>query len=155
MRKRAALGIFKDAQEVYEHLGTLMRAVMADEELGPRMRRADLVLRQEFSDPEAVITVSLDDPEGGVEFGPGAPERAGVKISMDADVAHRFWLGQVDVGAALARGEIRAVGPIEQILQLVPLTAPAVAIYRRQLIEQGREDLAGSEPVRPAAHLAL
>lgn len=141
------MGYFKDAQEVYDHLGRLMSEVMADPELGPRFRRADTVLRQELTEPEAVITVRLGGGPGeeSVELGDSdtLPE---VTMSMEADVAHRFWLGEVNVGLALARREMRASGPIDKILRLVPLTRPTFPRYRQQLIDQGREDL-----VRPLA----
>ena len=62
-------------------------------------------------------------------------------MRMKADVAHRFWLGQVNVALALTRGQIEADGPVDKLLRLVPLTAPAIPLYRRQLIDQGRRDL--------------
>ena len=40
---------------------------------------------------------------------------------MDADTAHRFWLGKVNVTVALARGQMKAKGPVAKILKLVPL----------------------------------
>lgn len=136
------MGYFESEQDVYDHLGRLMRAVLADEELGPRFRRANTVLRQELHDPEAVITVSLRGGEGTlVECGDTGTEPE-VTMAMDADVAHRFWLGRVNVALALARGEMTAEGPVGKILELVPLTVPAFSIYRRQLAEQGRRDLA-------------
>ena len=49
-----------------------------------------------------------------------------VVMSMEADTAHRFWLGQVNVTTALARGQIKASGPVAKILKLVPLTKPAL-----------------------------
>ena len=33
---------------------------------------------------------------------------------MEADTAHRFWLGQVNVTVALARGQIKAKGPVRR-----------------------------------------
>jgi hypothetical protein len=60
---------------------------------------------------------------------------------MEADTAHRFWLGRVNVTEALARGQIKANGPVAKILKLVPLTKPAYPRYKAQLEAQGREDL--------------
>jgi putative sterol carrier protein len=64
-----------------------------------------------------------------------------VTMSMDADVAHRFWLGQVNVTTALARGQIKASGPVAKILKLVPLAKPVFPRYKAQLEAQGRTDL--------------
>ncbi len=61
---------------------------------------------------------------------------------MAADTAHRFWLGQVNVTVALARGEIKATGPVAKILKLVPLTKPLFPRYKALLEARGRSDLA-------------
>jgi len=135
------VGYFDSEQEVYDHLGRLIVDVLADEEIGPRFCSADTVVRYEHSDPEATITVSLRPAERpAVEFGPSTLEPE-VTMRMAADVAHRFWLGEVNVAVALTRGEIDATGPVEKLLRLVPLTAPATPLYVRQLIGQGRRDL--------------
>ncbi len=78
---------------------------------------------------------------GDVDFGETEMEPE-VTMSMDADIAHRFWLGEVNVTVALARGQIKANGPVAKILKLVPLTKPVFPRYKAQLEEQGREDLA-------------
>ena len=62
-------------------------------------------------------------------------------MSMAADTAHRFFLGHVNVTVALARGEIRARGPVAKILKLVPLVKPFFPRYEALLEAQGRTDL--------------
>jgi putative sterol carrier protein len=64
-----------------------------------------------------------------------------VVMSMAADTAHKFWLGQVNVTVAMARGQIKAKGPVAKILKLVPLTKPVFPRYKAQLEKQGRTDL--------------
>ena len=54
-------------------------------------------------------------------------------MSMEADTAHRFWLGQVNVTVALARGQMKAKGPVAKILKLVPLVKPVFPRYKAQL----------------------
>jgi hypothetical protein len=60
---------------------------------------------------------------------------------MEADTAHRFWLGRVSVTLALARGQMKAQGPVAKILRLVPATDPIFPRYEAQLRAAGREDL--------------
>ena len=50
-------------------------------------------------------------------------------------------LGQVNVTVALARGQIKASGPVAKILKLVPLTKPVFPRYKALLEAQGRDDL--------------
>ena len=71
-----------------------------------------------------------------------------VKMWMEADTAHRFLLGKVNVTVALARGQIKAKGPVAKILKLVPLTKPVFPRYKAQLEAQGREDLIERRPSR-------
>ena len=64
-----------------------------------------------------------------------------VEMSMKADVAHRFWLGKVNITAAMAKGQVKAKGPIPKILKLVPLTKILFPRYREALVRSGRSDL--------------
>lgn len=132
---------FKDAQEVYDHLGRLIADATADDALGPRFGSASTILRYRHTDPDSTITVRLqDDQPGEVELGPTEDEGE-VTIAMSADVAHRYWLGEVNLAAALTRGELEARGPVDKLLELVPLGKRVSERYRRQLADQGREDL--------------
>jgi SCP-2 sterol transfer family len=132
---------FKDAQEVYETLGKLHADLAADAELAPRFREANTIVQYAYRDPDSTITVRLKEGEPtDVDFGETEMEPE-VVMSMEADTAHRFWLGRVNVTEALARGQIKANGPVAKILKLVPLTKPAYPRYKAQLEAQGREDL--------------
>ena len=85
--------------------------------------------------------MSLREEDGGrVDLGDTDMEPE-VIMSMEADTAHRFWLGKVNVTVALARGQMKAKGPVAKILKLVPLTKPVFPRYRAILEESGRQDL--------------
>jgi putative sterol carrier protein len=135
------LGYFKDADEVYRYIGKLFEDLAEDEELGPKFRKADTIVQYRYRDPESTITVRLQDgKDGQVDNGETTMEPE-VVMMMDADTAHRFWLGKVNVTVALARGQIKAKGPVAKILKLVPLTKPIFPRYRKMLEDAGREDL--------------
>ena len=135
------MAYFKDAEEVYGTLGQLFVEIADDEELAPKFRKANTIVRYAYSDPESTITVRLqEDQPGDVDFGDSEMEPE-VTMSMDADTAHSFWLGRVNVTVALARGQIKANGPVAKILKLVPLTKPVFPRYKAQLEAQGRTDL--------------
>ena len=132
---------FKDAEEVYANLGRLFEDIVADDQLGPRLRGTDTVVQYRMRRPDSQVTVkALGEEEPQVEFGITQlqPE---VVLAMDADTAHRFWLGKVNVTVALARGQISARGPVAKILKLVPLTKPIFPRYRKLLEDSGRTDL--------------
>jgi putative sterol carrier protein len=132
---------FKDAQEVYDTIGKLFVDLAEDEELAPQFRKANTIVQYEHREPDSRITVRLkEDEPSDIDFGETEMEPE-VVVSMEADTAHRFWLGRVNVPVALARGQIKAKGPVAKILKLVPLTKPVYPRYKALLEAQGREDL--------------
>lgn len=135
------MAYFKDAQDVYDTIGRLHVELAEDEELAPKFRKANTIVRYEYSEPDSVITVRLqEDHSGEVNFGESQMEPE-VTMTMAADIAHKFWLGEINVTVALARGQIRAEGPVAKILKLVPLTKPVFPRYKALLEAQGRTDL--------------
>ena len=135
------MAYFKDAQEVYDTIGKLMQDVASDDELAPKFRKANTIVRYEYREPDSAITVRLQEGQpGDVDFGETDMEPE-VTMTMEADTAHRFWLGNVNVTVALARGQIKATGPVSKILKLVPLAKPLFPRYKAQLEGQGRADL--------------
>jgi putative sterol carrier protein len=135
------LAYFKDADEVYAYIGKLFQDLTTDEELAPKFRKANTVVQYQYREPESTITVKLiEGEEGQVDLGETTLEPE-VVMSMEADTAHRFWLGEVNVTVALARGQMKAKGPVAKILKLVPLTKPVFPRYRQMLEQSGREDL--------------
>jgi SCP-2 sterol transfer family len=135
------MAYFKDADEVYAYIGRLFLAIRDDPQLIPKLKRADTVVQFRHRSPDSQITAKLVDGEDArVDFGDSDldPE---VVMTMDADLAHRFWLGRVNVTVALAKGQMKAKGPVAKILKLVPLVRPAFQRYRQMLREAGRQDL--------------
>jgi putative sterol carrier protein len=136
---------FKDADEVYRYIGKLFEDITRDDELGPKFEKANTIVQYQYRDPESTVTVKLvSNEERQVDLGPTELEPE-VVMSMEADTAHRFWLGEVNVTVALARGQIKAKGPVAKILKLVPLVKPVFPRYRKMLEESGRQDLLDAE----------
>ncbi len=135
------MAVFKNDQEVYDYIGKLFADLANDDELGPRFRQADTIVQYKYSNPDSQITVKMKDGQDGqVDFGATEldPE---IVMAMDADTAHKFWLGKVNVTMALARGQMKAKGPVAKILKLVPLTKPIFPRYEKMLEDAGRQDL--------------
>ena len=132
---------FTDEQEVYRFIGRLFEDLMVDDDLAPRFKKANTIVQYRYRDPDARVTVkSLEGEDGQVDLGPTDLEPE-VVLSMEADTAHRFWLGKVNVTVALARGQMRATGPVAKILKLVPLVKPVFPRYKAMLKAAGRDDL--------------
>jgi putative sterol carrier protein len=135
------LAYFKDADEVYQFIGKLFQDLAEDDELAPKFRKANTIVQYQYRNPDSIITVRLQEgEEGQVDLGETTMEPE-VVMSMEADTAHKFWLGKVNVTVALARGQMKAKGPVAKILKLVPLVKPVFPRYRKMLEDAGRQDL--------------
>jgi putative sterol carrier protein len=135
------MAYFKDADEVYQFIGKLFEDLAEDDELAPKFRKANTIVQYQYRNPDSTITVRLQEGEDGqVDCGETTMDPE-VVMSMEADTAHKFWLGKVNVTVALARGQMKAKGPVAKILKLVPLVKPVFPRYRKMLEESGRQDL--------------
>jgi hypothetical protein len=141
---------FKDAEDVYANLGLFLRQLSVDPEMAPALKRADTTFQLRTRNPDAVLTVRTprEDEPPQVDLG-DTTLRPEVVLQLDADTAHRFWLGQVNAAVALANGDIRARGPAAKVLSLVPLVKPGFPRYRQQIEASGRPDLLGDGTGEP------
>jgi putative sterol carrier protein len=119
---------FQNDAEVYRYIGGIFREADRQPEVAPKLRAARIVLRLDYTDPEATMTVCLHDPITVTE---GPSDRTpDVTLRVPADIADRFWRGEYNLAVGLAKGEVKAKGPATKILKLVPLTKPLFPIYR-------------------------
>ena len=126
---------FKDAAEVYEYLGGVFKVADAVDGVGESLRAADIVLRLDYSNPPASVTVLLKEPaieviEGDSDLTPD------VRMSMSADHGNQFWRGEYNVAVGLAKGQVKAKGPVTKILKLIPAAKPVFPIYRDLVAEK-------------------
>jgi hypothetical protein len=120
---------FADAQDVYDRVGRVLQELASDPELIPVIMQADTVVRYQLHEPESAITVGSRGGLVRVALGPSDQEPE-VIVSMDADVAHAYLLGEIDMTVALARGQIIAEGPVTKLLAVLPVFEPLLPRYR-------------------------
>ena len=63
---------------------------------------------------------------------------------MKADTGDKFWRGEYNLAVGLAKGEVKAKGPVNKILKLVPLTKPLFPMYREIVAEKDEKDGQGA-----------
>lgn len=132
--------VFQDAGEVYQYIGGVFRAAIADPEIGPQTKASGLSMRFDYSGPESVLLI--DFTAGTVQTGDDVPPtEPTLTLTMKADDAHKFWLGDLNLVMAMATGKVKAKGPVPEMLKLLPLAKPLFAQYRKTLEESGRQDL--------------
>jgi hypothetical protein len=135
---------FKDAAEVYQCIGGFFKSVTDHPEMGQKIGASGLIIQFVYSEPDSIITVDAKNPppagyffriiEGQTDLKPD------VKMTMTADIAHRFWFGKVNLVQALAKGDMKAQGPIPSILKLLPAIKPAYTLYPEYLKKIGKAD---------------
>jgi hypothetical protein len=130
--------VFKDTAEVQRYLGGIFELAMADDKVSDILAASGVVLHVVYSDPDSEITV--DFPNKRVYKGASDLPSA-VELSMTADLGNKFWLGNVNLAVALARGQVRAKGPVPRILKLIPVAKSLYPRYERMLRDSDREDL--------------
>lgn len=119
--------VFNDEDEVYEFIGGVFREAAKHPQVAPKLAAVGATLQLHYSDPEAQITVKMTEP---IEVFTGeTSETADVHLYMRSDDADRFWRGKYNIPMGMAKGQVRAKGPVNKILKLVPATKPMFPIY--------------------------
>lgn len=133
------MAAFSSEAEVYEFLGGVFRLGLDDPELVAKLEPTGIVLRITYTEPDAVITVDMPGKE--LHTGAGAGPDPNVELYMSADTGNRFWLGKVVLPVALAKGQVRAKGPVAKLLKVLPLAKQMFGPYRGLVESKGRTDL--------------
>ncbi|MDQ1516549.1 MAG: hypothetical protein QOE80_2379 [Actinomycetota bacterium] len=131
------MGYFSSPEEVDKYIGEMFRQASDHPQVGPKMRAANVVMKVVYQDPDCEMTVRFADPMETI-FGPTAAE-PDITLSMPADIADRFWRGKYNLAVGLARSEVKAKGPVNKILKLVPLTKPLFPVYRDLIAQKDAE----------------
>jgi len=137
------MAYFKDTEHLYNILVPFFNDLMNNPKIGPKVLASGLIIKFIYHNPETVIIVHC--PNSEIIQGDREDIKPDVVMSMNSDVAHRFWLGKVNLMAALTKGDIKAKGPIPKIMKLLPIIRSAYAIYKDYLKEEGFEDLVNIE----------
>jgi len=125
---------FSDETEVYKYLGGVFREAGEHETAGPKLRAANVTLQLHYTDPGSQITVKFADDYGVIEG--DTDVKPDVHLYMRSDDADKFWRGEYNRAVGLSKGDVRAKGPVNKILKLVPLAMPLFPMYREQTAEK-------------------
>jgi putative sterol carrier protein len=126
----------KEFREVMDQVFTMMST---DPEMGPKLRDAETPQRFEFPDLDLVVNITYSDGDGDQnlkwEWTDDVPWDPEVKMTMDSEVANRYFQGKENVAMAIARRRIKTSGNVKKALALIPITKPIYERYRA-LVEQ-------------------
>ncbi len=130
------MATFSSSQQLKDVLGGFFQLLVADPSIGKKLLESKMVIKFVYREPEASITIDMTGSDAVFSFD-DAVKKADVEMSMKADTAHKFWMGNVNLVIALARREITAKGPVPKILKLLPIIKPAYKLYPDYVKELG------------------
>jgi putative sterol carrier protein len=130
------MAYFADAAEVDKYIGGVFRLAAEHPESGPKLKAANLVMRVLYTDPDVEMNIVMRE-EFAIVNGP-IDEPADVTLAMSADIADKFWRGDYNLAVGMAKGQVKAKGPVNKILKLVPLTKPLFPMYRELVAEKDK-----------------
>jgi hypothetical protein len=128
--------VFKDSEMLYAVLIDFFERLKAHPDIGPALKKTNLCVQFIYKNPSGVITVDATGRELAIHKGEfdGKPQ---VTMSMNADFAHKFWLGRANLVSALTRRQVVARGNVPKTLKLLPILNPAYDLYPVFLKEKG------------------
>ena len=125
---------FKSARECREVMDKVFEMMSTDPEMGPKLHDADTPQRFEFPDLDMVVNVTAGDEENlRWEWSDDVPWEPEVEMSMDSEIANRYFQGKENIAIALARRRIRSKGNTKKALALIPVTKPVFSKYRTMI----------------------
>jgi len=106
-----------------------------DPEMGPKLRDADVPQRFEFEDVDMVMNIRAGQQGEGAnlhwEWTDEVDSSPRVRMTMSSETANRYFQGRENVPLAIARRRIKTGGDIKAALELIPITRPVFARYRK------------------------
>ncbi|HVP03179.1 MAG TPA: hypothetical protein VMT10_11460 [Solirubrobacteraceae bacterium] len=125
---------FRDAMDL------VFQLMDDDDEMGPRLRDADVPQRFEFDDIDMVLNVraTRDGEPGNLhwEWTDDVDWEPKVRMKMSAETAVRYFQGKENIPIAIARRRIKTGGDVKAALALIPITKPVYAMFREALEER-------------------
>ncbi len=132
------MAAFRSAREFREVMDQVFTLMSEDEEMGPKLRAADVPQRFEFDDVDLVLNVRAGRPEEGAnlawEWTDDVEWKPKVKMAMSSETANKYFQGKENIPVAIARRRIKTGGDVKAALALMPITKPVFARYR-ELVE--------------------
>jgi hypothetical protein len=125
---------FSSPKEFRIVMDRIFSMMSEDEDMGPKLRDADVPQRFEFSDVDLVVNIRAARPgeEGNLhwEWSDDVDWEPRVKMAMSSEIANRYFQGKENIAVALARRRIKSGGDVKAALSLIPITKPIYARFR-------------------------
>lgn len=120
--------VFETADELYACIGGLFERLKSQTQVQRELASLKLTVRFAYTEPEASITLIANKGEGAIHYGE-YDEKPDVELAMTGDIAHHFWMGEINVMGAITKRQIVPTGSLSKIMALTPLIKAGIKIY--------------------------
>jgi hypothetical protein len=128
--------VFRDTQHMYEILGQLFTKLLEDEVVSKKFNEENINVQFVINDPDGEIWLLHGDEKPSLALGETDAEPH-VVMWLSGDDCHNFWLQKLKLPVALAKRKVKAKGPMNKILGMLPLLKPAYEAYPKICEENG------------------
>lgn len=130
------MAVFKSTEKFEEVLGGFFNLIGDTPLVADKLLKSNLIIRFTYTDPDLVLLIDCSGDKIDIHAH-DTDTKAIVEMKMNADIAHKFWFGKVNLTMALTRRQMVAKGPVPKILKLLPAIKPTYAMYPKYLEENG------------------
>ena len=131
---------FTSPREFRDVMDAVFTIMSEDEDMGPKLRDANVPQRFEFQDVELVVNIraAREGEDGNLhwEWSDSVDWEPRVKMAMSAETANKYFQGKENIALAIARRRIKTGGDVKAALALMPITKPVFARYRAMLEQE-------------------
>ena len=124
---------FKSAKEFRSVMDQIFEMMSTDEEMGPKLRAANVPQRFDFDDVDLVVNIrATSDGEPGNlhwEWSDDVAWESQVRMTMSSETANKYFQGKENIAMAIARRRIKTGGDVRAALSIMPITKPVFARY--------------------------
>jgi hypothetical protein len=120
------MAIFKDRETAEKLFLEFWQQLIQEYKLGDEFKKNEISILFEINDLDLVMFVDENGPQFGDEARSKKPV---VTMKMSGDMVHKYWLNKVNIPMALAMRHIKAKGPVNKVLQILPMFKPGQKLY--------------------------
>ena len=128
---------FSEIQPFYDALGELFVKLSSDPAINEKALASKLLVHFIYDDPEGEVWIDCRGDNMLLLTGPQDFTDPDATLKMSTDVAHKFWLGKLNLIKALTVGDIESEGSVPKLHKMLPVIKPAFKIYPDILTEKG------------------
>ena len=122
------MSVFETPDQLYGCVGGLLNKMGADPVVLAELQSLKLKVKFTFHDPESSIFLTVENGAHSIYYGE-TNQKPDIELAMSGDIAHYFWMGEVNVMQAITKQQIVASGSLGKIMKLVPLIKASIKLY--------------------------